>query len=81
MTAALVDLMDAVVSVDTSIVHLAGALGKPVTILLPCASDWRWLADRHDTPWYPTARLYRQSRPGDWSGVFDSVRSDLDRMT
>ena len=67
-TAALVDSLDLVVSVDTSIAHLAGALGRPVWILLPFAPDWRWLNARADTPWYPTARLFRQSRQDDWGG-------------
>ena len=78
-TAALVDSLDVVVSVDTSIAHLAGALGRPVWILLPFAPDWRWLNARADTPWYPTARLFRQSRQDDWGGVIDAVAAELDR--
>ena len=66
-TAALVSALDLVVSVDTSIAHLAGALGRPVWILLPFAADWRWFEQRTDSPWYPTARLYRQRTPGDWA--------------
>jgi len=76
--AALVSLMDLVISVDTSIAHLAGALGKPVWILLPFDPDWRWLADGKDSPWYPTARLYRQLRIGDWDSVVEQVGHDLD---
>ena len=76
-TAALVSLMDLVISVDTSIAHLAGALGKPVWILLPFAPDWRWQLDREDSPWYPTARLFRQSETGDWDGVIDKVKRGL----
>jgi tetratricopeptide (TPR) repeat protein len=76
-TAALVSLMDLVVSVDTSVAHLAGALGKPVWILLPFAPDWRWLVDREDSPWYPTARLFRQPRIGDWDSVIDKVKQEL----
>jgi tetratricopeptide (TPR) repeat protein len=76
-TAAIVSHLDLVISSDTSIVHLAGALGKPVWILLHAAPDWRWLLDRTDSPWYPTARLFRQSKLGDWSGVVDEVRSAL----
>jgi tetratricopeptide (TPR) repeat protein len=66
-TAALVSALDLVVSVDTSIAHLAGALGSPVWILLPFAADWRWFGQRTDSPWYPTARLYRQHTPEDWA--------------
>jgi hypothetical protein len=76
-TAALCESMDVIISVDTSVAHLAGALGKPVWILLPYVPDWRWLLDRSDSPWYPTAKLYRQNRIGDWSGVFERVSSDL----
>jgi hypothetical protein len=65
-TAALVEQLDLVISVDTAVAHLAGALGKPVWILLPYASDWRWLRERDDSPWYPTARLFRQASPGGW---------------
>jgi tetratricopeptide (TPR) repeat protein len=72
-TAALASLMDLVISVDTSVAHLAGALGKPVWILLPFAADWRWLAGREDSPWYPTARLFRQPEMGDWDSVLESV--------
>lgn len=77
-TAALIEQLDLVVSVDTSIAHLAGALGKPVWILLCYDSCWRWLTQRSDSPWYPTARLYRQERPGDWDGLVEKVRQDLD---
>ena len=76
-TAALVSQMDLVISVDTSVAHLAGAMGKPVWILLPFAPDWRWLLEREDSPWYPTARLFRQSRPGDWLEVLARVSGAL----
>jgi tetratricopeptide (TPR) repeat protein len=76
-TAALTMLMDLVISVDTSVAHLAGALGKPVWILLPFAPDWRWLLDREDSPWYPTARLFRQPRIGDWDSVVERVKEEL----
>ncbi len=76
-TAALIDNLDLVISVDTAAAHLAGALGKPVWILNRFDTCWRWLLDRDDTPWYSTARLYRQSSPGDWDTVIERVRSDL----
>lgn len=78
-TAALCELMDHVVSVDTSVAHLAGALDKPVSILLPFAPDWRWMLDRGDTPWYPRTRLYRQPLAGDWAAVIKTLRGDLQR--
>jgi hypothetical protein len=76
-TAALVDLMDLVVTVDTSVAHLAGAMGKPVWILLPYNSDWRWLLERDDSPWYPSARLYWQRQVGDWEPVINRINNDL----
>lgn len=76
-TAALVEALDLVVSVDTGVAHLAGALGKPVWILLPHAPDWRWMLERADTPWYPGAKLYRQPQRGDWASVLARVKSDL----
>ena len=62
---------------DTSVAHLAGALGKPVWILLPYVPDYRWLLDRDDSPWYPTARLYRQTARRDYAEVIDRMRADL----
>jgi len=76
-TAWAVDKLDLVITVDTSVAHLAGALGKSVWILLPFAADWRWLTDRDDSPWYPTARLFRQRTFGDWSGVIARVGAAL----
>ena len=76
-TAALIENLDLIISVDTSIAHLAGALGKPVWTLLPFMPDWRWLLDRTDTPWYPTMRLFRQSSIGDWSKVMISIKDAL----
>jgi tetratricopeptide (TPR) repeat protein len=68
-TAAVASLLDLVIAVDTSVAHLAGALGRPVWIMLPFAAEWRWLRQREDSPWYPTARLFRQDAPGDWAGL------------
>jgi len=76
-TAALCELMDVVISVDTSVAHLAGAMGRPVWILLTFIPDWRWLLDREDSPWYPSARLFRQERNWDWAGAIDRVRTAL----
>nr|WP_247887251.1 tetratricopeptide repeat protein [Azospirillum sp. SYSU D00513] len=76
-TAALIRQLDAVVTVDTSVAHLAGALGRPVCIMLPYSPDWRWLLDRSDSPWYPTAKLFRQAAPGDWLGVVRAVADHL----
>lgn len=76
-TAALVCALDLVISVDTVAAHLAGALAKPAWVLLPFAPDWRWLLDRDDSPWYPTARLFRQPRIGDWDAVIERVAAAL----
>jgi hypothetical protein len=76
-TAAIIANLDLVITVDTSMGHLAGALGKPVWILVSKASDWRWLVDRNNTPWYPTARLFRQSQPGVWDPVVADVAAAL----
>jgi hypothetical protein len=69
--------LDLVISVDTMSAHLAGAPGKPVWILLPFEADWRWMRKRTDSPWYPTARLFRQRTPGDWFSIIASVRNSL----
>ena len=76
-TAALIANLDLVITVDTSVGHLSGALGKPTWIMLPKASDWRWLLGRPDSPWYPTARLFRQAAPGAWESVIDEVAAAL----
>jgi hypothetical protein len=76
-TAALLMNMDLVITVDTAIAHLAGALGRPVWILLPYAPDWRWLLGREDSPWYPTARLFRQPALGDWAVPVQRIIAEL----
>ena len=79
-TAALIELIDVLVTVDTSVAHVAGAMGKPVWILLPYSPhDWRWMLDRDDSPWYPTARLFRQPAAGDWASVIGRVKTELGR--
>jgi predicted O-linked N-acetylglucosamine transferase (SPINDLY family)/ADP-heptose:LPS heptosyltransferase len=76
-TAALCDLMDLVISIDTSVAHLAGAMGKPLWVLLLYNPDWRWLLNRDDNPWYPSARLFRQPVMGDWQAVLERVDNEL----
>lgn len=80
-TASAIDGLDLVISVDTSVVHLAGALGRTTWVLLPFTPDWRWLMDRDDSPWYPTARLFRQKRRGNWDEVIDRIAEALDSHT
>ena len=72
--------MDLVISVDTAVAHLAGALGKPIWVLLPFMPDWRWLLERENTPWYPTMRLFRQTDTRDWAEALQKVRSELEKM-
>jgi tetratricopeptide (TPR) repeat protein len=78
-TAGIIMNLDLVISVDTAVAHLAGALGKRVWTLLPFAPDWRWMLNRDDSPWYPTMKLFRQPSPGDWRTVIDHVREQLIR--
>ena len=80
-TAALIETLDLVISVDTSLAHLSGSLGKTTWILLPFLPDWRWMAERSDSPWYPSATLYRQPAAGEWLTVMKTVRTDLLRFT
>jgi hypothetical protein len=79
-TAAAVRALDLTIAVDTSVAHLAGALGRPVWVLLPYGLDWRWLRDREDSPWYPTMRLLRQQIPRAWEGVIARASAELARV-
>ena len=74
---ALIEHLDLVITVDTAIVHLAGALGKPVWVLVPFSPSWRWMLNRSDSPWYPSARLFRQQTPGAWDTVIAEVTAAL----
>ena len=76
-TAALISHLDLVITVDTAIAHLAGAMGKRVWVLLPFVPDWRWMLNRETSPWYPSMRLFRQKYPGDWAGVIERVAREL----
>ena len=76
-TAALIDCLDLVITIDTSVAHLAGSLGKPASVLLPTAADWRWLTERNDSPWYPTMTLFRQQQAGDWHDVMERLAGEL----
>ena len=79
-TAALIANLDLVIGVDTSVVHLAGALGNPVWLLNRFDTCWRWLLDRDDSPWYPTLRQFRQPSPGDWASVMQAIREAMQRL-
>ena len=79
-TAALIEKMDLIISVDTSIAHLAGALGKPIWILLPFNPDFRWMLNVKNSPWYPSARLFRQPKIGDWESVINEVFTELTKL-
>ena len=80
-TAAVLALCDLVITVDTAAAHLAGAMGRPVWVLVPFAPDWRWTLQGETTPWYPTARLFRQTALEDWDGVIARVAAELARFT
>jgi tetratricopeptide (TPR) repeat protein len=76
-TMAIIDHLDLVITVDTSVAHLAAAMGKPVWIMIACTNDWRWLLERTDSPWYPTVRLFRQTKPNEWDDVIQNVTTAL----
>jgi len=79
-TAGLMDYLDLVITVDTSVAHLSAALGKPTWVMLPYVPDFRWLLDRDDSPWYPTMKLFRQTSPGDWDSVVEKIKSELNNL-
>jgi ADP-heptose:LPS heptosyltransferase len=79
-TAAIMSLLDLVITADTSIAHLAGALGRSVWVALKQVPDWRWMLDRSNTPWYPTMSPYRQEVRGDWAHVFQCIAADVARL-
>lgn len=79
-TAALIKSLDLVITTDTSIAHIAGALGAPTWLLIPCWADWRWFWNRNDSPWYPTMRIFRQPKPGDWESVIEEVKIELKKI-
>ncbi len=79
-SAALMQHLDLVITCDTALAHLAGALGRPVWVALKHVPDWRWLLERADNPWYPSMRLFRQAQPGDWEGVFGAICHELARL-
>jgi tetratricopeptide (TPR) repeat protein len=79
-TAGIIENLDLVISVDTAVAHLAGALGKKIWVLLPFIPDWRWLLDRKDSPWYPEMKLFRQKKSGDWNSVFEEVKNEIENF-
>ena len=76
---ALIENLDLIISVDTAVAHLAGAMGKPVWLILPFSPDWRWFLNRPDSPWYPSMRIYRQENKGDWAPLFEGIKKDLNK--
>ena len=79
-TAAIMQHLDLVISSDTSIAHLAGGLGVPTFLMLPYTAEWRWLIDRHDSPWYPTMKLFRQKKAGEWSPMMKKILYELQNL-
>ena len=76
-TATLMEQLDLIITIDTAVAHLAGALGKPTWLLLSATPDWRWMLEQSDSPWYPSMRLFRQAKPGDWSEPLTKLREEL----
>jgi len=79
-TAAVMEHMDLIITVDTAVAHLAGALGRPVWLLLPYSTDWRWIVNRTDSPWYPTMRIFKQPAPFDWDNVMAAISYELEQI-
>jgi ADP-heptose:LPS heptosyltransferase len=79
-TAAAIENMDLTISVDTSVIHLAGAMGKNAWALIPYEPDWRWMLNRQDSPWYPTIRLFRQKQHGNWEELFHRVADRVENL-
>ena len=79
-TAAIIKNLDLVITVDSAVAHLAGALGAPVWLGLATIVDWRWMFDREDSPWYPTMRLFRQTKLGDWASVFERMTAEVSKL-
>jgi ADP-heptose:LPS heptosyltransferase len=79
-TAAVIDQLDLIVSVDTSVVHLAGAMGKKVWVLIPFDPDWRWMREVTQSPWYPTLTLFRQRTPHDWTSAMNTLQNRLSQI-
>ena len=80
-TAALIEQLDLVITIDTAVAHLAGAIGKELYLMIPFAPDWRWLLERNYSPWYPSTLIFRQKQPGDWSDVITRVKSALETFS
>ena len=80
-TVALMQNLDLIISVDSAVAHLAGALGKPVWLLLPFSTDWRWIWEKTDSPWYPTMRIFKQHVPFDWDSVIKKIYKSLKEMS
>ena len=79
-TAAVISELDLVISMDTAVAHLTGALGKPVWLLLSTAGDWRWMKDRNDSPWYPTMQIFRQTNFNDWNEILTRIRPQIEKL-
>jgi ADP-heptose:LPS heptosyltransferase len=79
-TAAIMHHLDVIITVDTSLAHLAGGLGRPIWVILPHRTDWRWLQNRTDSPWYPTMKLFRQETPQQWDHVLELLKQEIQTL-